>query len=328
MTVHPVKRRRSCGGLAGTKALSLLAIPINASVMQALAVEPRSLRDLRKAVGSPPQTTMRGYLRALSGTGIVERRRLNEFPGNVEYRLAGPGKELLCVVKSVSAWLATAPGEPLHLGEPGSKSAVKALVEGWSTGIVAELTIEPRTLTELASIIPAVSYPSLERRLGAMYLEGLIEPLPTQGRGTPYAISDWLRRAVAPLVSAARWEHAVLQGQAPNIASGDVETAFRLALPLLRMPLQQRGSCRLGVQVDSAKGRRSVEVIATVAGGDVRVGDLRRPTSADSWLFGDVAGWLSAVIEGGISSLTAGKNAALARSIAEGLHSFGMVNSH
>ena len=51
--------------------------------------------DLRRAAGSPPQTTMRNQLRMLTRIGIVERCQQAEFPRAVDYQLGKPGHELL-----------------------------------------------------------------------------------------------------------------------------------------------------------------------------------------------------------------------------------------
>ena len=68
--------------------MSLLSLPLHVHVLRALEEEPLALIDLRRAVGSPPQTTMRGHLRSLTEAGILERRRESDFPGSVDYELA------------------------------------------------------------------------------------------------------------------------------------------------------------------------------------------------------------------------------------------------
>ncbi|HEY3491357.1 MAG TPA: hypothetical protein VGK43_00295, partial [Solirubrobacterales bacterium] len=63
----------------------MLAAPLNVEILKALESEPRNLLDLRQAVGSPPQSTMRVYTRTLAEIGVLERRRRNEFPATAEY---------------------------------------------------------------------------------------------------------------------------------------------------------------------------------------------------------------------------------------------------
>ena len=57
---------------AGGQALSVLAVPLNLQVLQALAARPMRLAELRKATGLPAQTTLRGHLASLSDIGLLE----------------------------------------------------------------------------------------------------------------------------------------------------------------------------------------------------------------------------------------------------------------
>jgi DNA-binding HxlR family transcriptional regulator len=320
LTVAQVKQRGGSAVRTGAQALSLLAVPINAAVLQALAEEPKSLFDLRREVDSPPQTTMRGYMRALTRTGVVEKRRRNDFPGDVEYRLAAGGHELLVVADVLAAWLATFPQTPTPLGSGAARSAIKAVVEGWSTSMVRALAARPLSLTELDSVIASVSYPSLERRLGAMRHEDLVEPLASQGRGTPYAVSEWLRRATAPLVAAARWEVLRLGDDSPPPTERDAETVFLLALPLLSLPAGLSGSCRLGVRISEDTTGATAGVVASVRAGKVDTCDTTLGRSADGWALGTIGAWFSAALERDSSRLEIGGDVKLVREVVGALH--------
>src|SRR4051794_1396689 len=157
---------------AGGLALSLLATSLNVHILRTLEQEPMSLLVLRQAVGSPPQSTMRLYSRTLNDLGIIDRQHQATFPGSVEYRITQAGQDLLGVAKILDGWLSLGPRGPIDLGSTASKSATKALVEGWSTNIVRAIASRPLSLTELNKVIPKISYPSLERRLGSMRLAG------------------------------------------------------------------------------------------------------------------------------------------------------------
>jgi DNA-binding HxlR family transcriptional regulator len=149
---------------------------------------------------------MRTYLRSLVKAGVVEKRRWGGFPGTVDYRLTPAGRDLLGVAEAFAAWLSTSPQGPRDLGTAAAKRATKALIDGWATGMVWALASRPRSLTELDNAIAQFSYPALERRLSSMRRFGLVRPLPSDGRSTPFELSDWLRIATAPLDAAARWE--------------------------------------------------------------------------------------------------------------------------
>lgn len=321
MTVAQVKPGAENGARAGTQVLRLLSTPLNVHVLQALAEGPRSLIDLRREVGSPPQTTMRGHLRTLAETGVVVRRRQSDFPGSLDFELTLVGQELWMVAQVLEGWLRTAPEGPLPLGSSAAKSAIKALVEGWGTSMVRALAARPLSLTELDGLINDLSYPSLERRLGAMRLAGQIVPTPSQGRGTPYAVTDWLRRAIGPLGAAARWERAHAAERTAPIRRLDAKAAFLLAVPLLNLSREVSGACRLVVEVDSTNGERQAGVLVEVREGRIAscVADVRG--HADAWASGSVAAWLQAVIEDSAPArLKLGGDCQLARALLDGLH--------
>ena len=91
------------------------------------------------------------------------------------------------------------------------------------------------SLTELDGLIGALSYPSLERRLVAMRLAGLVEPVADAAKGIPYAVTGWLRQGVAPLAVAIRWERCYLPDDTEPIKRIDAETGLLLSAPMLRL---------------------------------------------------------------------------------------------
>lgn len=305
---------------AGTHALSLLATPLNVIVLQALAEGPRSLVELRREAGTPPQTTMRGHLRALTELKVITRRRQNDFPGSLDFELGPPGRDLATVAEVVRAWLSVAPDGPVPLGSIAAKSAIKALVEGWATSMLRALAAQPLSLTELDSLIAGISYPSLERRLAAMRVAGQVEAMSGRGRGTPYVVTEWLRRAVAPLAAAAHWESLHLPDQAPPINDRDSETILMLAVPLLRLEPELSGSCRLGVEMGGGERHRLAGVMAGLENGRIVSCVSRLEGYPDAWLVGPVAGWFDAVMKLDMGRLEMGGESDIARGLVDGLH--------
>lgn len=305
---------------AGSHALSLLAAPLNVHVLTALEEESKSLVDLRRAAGSPPQTTMRGHLRKLTELGILERTQRNEFPGNLDYALGPAGRELLAVVHIVNAWLSLAPEGPVAPGSTTAKSSIKALIEGWSTSIIRALAARPLSLTELDRLITSLSYPSLERRLQAMRLAGQIEACPSRGRGTPYSVTEWLRRAIGPLAAAARWERKYLTAEAAPIGRLDIEAAFLLTVPMATLAPHLSGVCRLAVDVDSSNGHRLAGVIVDLREGRVASYTSRLQGEFDAVATGSAAAWLRAVVGREPGALEIGGDRELASALVDGLH--------
>jgi DNA-binding HxlR family transcriptional regulator len=308
------------GMRAGAHALSLLSLPLNAQVLQALSTGPKSLMDLRRVTGSPPQTTMRGHLRALTDVDILVRHRQSDFPGSVDYELGAAGRDLVGVARVLRAWLARSPEGPLELGTPAAKGTIKALADAWSSGIIRALAAKPLSLTELSSIISGLSYPSMERRLAAMRLARLIEPCPGQGRGTPYVLTDWLRLGTAPLAAGARWERRHLAERVMPVGKIDVEAAFLLAVPLLSLDADAVGVCRLAVESQSTSGEsRLAGVMVQVESGRVVSCVSRLEGRAVSWAVGSASAWLSAALERELDGLEMGGDVAFATDLVEGV---------
>ncbi len=320
MTGNTVNGSRN-GARSGAQTLVLLSAPITVSILEALSGGPRQQSELRRAADLPAQTTLRAQLKALIQIGALEKHRRNNFPGTLVCELTAPGRELLVVLEVLRRWLEKAPEGALAVGSNEAKTAIKALAEGWSTTMLRALAAAPLSLTELDSIIKALSYPSLERRLATMRLTGLVEPRPGNGRGTPYALTEWQRLGVAPLAAAARWESRNLAGQAAPIAPLDVEAAFLLAVPRLRLPADLSGSCRIAAEIANGGARRLAGVTVAVGGdGTIESTTTNLEGSTDSWAFGPPAAWLSAVIEGELEGLELGGNRDLCRALVERLH--------
>jgi DNA-binding HxlR family transcriptional regulator len=307
---------------AGAYALTLLSVPLNVQVLKALEGGPMTLNDLRRAAGSPPQTTTRKQLRTLTDLGVLERRRQTDFPGTVDYQLGRAGVELLQVAKVAEAWLGSAPSGPLELGSLSAKNSIKALVDGWTSTVVRALATAPLSLTQLSRLISTLNYPSLERRLAAMRLTGQIATSDTHaGRSRPYSATPWLRAAAAPLMAATRWEQRFAVGKATPIASIDVESTFLLALPLVRAARDLEGTARLAVELRRPDGSVAhAGVVARVERGAVVSCTSRLEGQANAWSSGTVGGWMNAAITGDVEELEIGGDCELARALIDGIH--------
>lgn len=275
---------------SGERALSLLSTPLNVHILKALKDEERGLTELTQAVGLPPATTMRAYLRTLVEVGALARQRKGGFPGGVNYGITPAGEDLLKVCEVLQRWLAEAPSGPISLGSTASKSATKALLEGWCANIVRALAARPLPLTKLDRLIPQISYPTLERRLTAMRLAGLVEARREgPGRGTPYSVTPWLRRAVAPLAAAVAWESRYL-AQA-GVDRLDVEAGFLLAVPLLALPPGITAVCRLAIELEPAADPNSAGVTLEMEESRVVSCVTRFDGEVDAWISGTPVDW-------------------------------------
>jgi DNA-binding HxlR family transcriptional regulator len=305
---------------AGAQALTLLSAPLNVDVLTALEQGPHSLIDLRRAIGAPPQTTMRGQLRTLTQLGVLEPNRRAGFPGAVDYELARPGHELLEVARILWAWLAAAPDGPVQPGSVAAKSAIKALVEGWSSAIIRALAARPLSLTDLSRVITSVSYPSLERRLTAMRLSGQIEKLDVKGSKRPYSVTSWLRRSVGPLAAATQWERRAVPERTNPFGRFDAEAVFLLSTPLVSLDEEFSGSGRLAVEFGSGDLTQFSGVMVEIEKGRAVSCVSRLEGSPDVWAVGSPSAWLDALIDGRFDRLELGGEYDHARTLLQGFH--------
>lgn len=277
---------------AGSSALTLIASPLKVDALRALAEQPLSLQELIRLLGFPPRSTARLHLRTLEGVGAVERSADRELSTPGDYKLAPPGEKLLDLVDVVQAWLDRSPAGSIQLGSTAGKSAIKALVEGWGATVVAVLAVRPLSLTELDSLIPQANYPSLGRRLTALRQVGLLDAQPRAGRSIPFAVTEWLRRAVIPLVAAMSWEHRHLPEQTPPIRRLDIETTLLLAAPLLRLDASASGSCRVAVEVRDDDAPLPAGAVLSFQEGRAVSCVAHLEGDAEAWASGAVDGWL------------------------------------
>jgi DNA-binding HxlR family transcriptional regulator len=261
---------------------------------------------------------MRVHLQALADAKLLERRRHSGFPGPVDYELLPAGNALHDLLAVFRDWLLASPEGPIQPGSVAAKSSTKALVEGWSTAIVRALAAKSLALTELSRLITGLSYPSLERRLGAMRMAGLIERCSSPGRCTPYTATEWLRRATVPLAAAAQWERAHLPDETSPIKRIDVEAAFLLAVPLVRLPADLSGTCRLAVETSKGSDAQA-GVIIKVEQGRITSCRTRLDSRADAWAVGSALDWISAISPHEGEELELGGQGRLARAMLKGL---------
>jgi DNA-binding HxlR family transcriptional regulator len=305
---------------SGAYAIGLLSDSLDARLIVTLGEEEMPLRRLRQLVGAPAQTTLRKHLSALAAKGLVQRRRLEPFPGNQELRLSESGRALLPVAASAEAWLARCPAGAIELGTPGSRSALKALVEGWSSLMLRALAGRPLSLTQLDRLIGSLNYPSVERRVDSLRVVGLIRPCEGHGRSTPYTATRWLRTAVAPLLPAVRWERRFGGEAAGPVRERDIEAALLLGAPLICAGTKVSGRCRIAVQTDE---RGEAGALLLIEGGRVVSCSTELGGECSAAIKASIDGWITAILDGDVARLTVGGNAALGEAVATGMTTLG-----
>jgi DNA-binding HxlR family transcriptional regulator len=299
----------------------LLATPLNFMVLRALADRPLRLSELRAATGLPAQTTLRGHLSSLNEIGVATKRPAARMPYAVENELTPMGEEMLEVADLLAAWLADAPAGPISLEGGGARGVVKAFVDGWGSTIMRRLASQPMSLTELDRSILELSYPALERRLSSMRIAGLVAAVPASGGGTPYEVTDWARRGVAPFAAASNCERRHLRKRAAPVTPLDIEAAFILATPLVGLPRDASGACYLEVDAEPDQSREQVGVQVAVETGRVVACDRELGLEPSAVASGSASRWFSAVKEDTAGLLSFGGASQLSEALVTGLHS-------
>jgi DNA-binding HxlR family transcriptional regulator len=255
----------------------------------------------------------RGILRT------VLERPLEMAPGRL-YRVSPGGREVLFVGFVVERWLQSAPRGPLPFDSQDAEAAVTALAEGWSATVVHALAREPLTLAEMQAKVEGVSGSELKRHLDALRSAGQVEAFSPAMGETVYAMTEWLRAGIAPLIASARLERRnPMEGMAP-IDALDVEAGFRLSLPLVELPKELSGACRLGLNLEDDESARLTGVTARIDQGRVISCAAGLDEEACAWAAATAADWLDTVIEPDANRVRTGGDRWLSRALLDALH--------
>jgi len=309
---------------AGAHTLGLLAASLTAPILDELARGSRGLVELRRHTGSPSRTALRARVSQLCEIGAIEKRRPHPFPSVREHVLTnGRGTELRFVAATLAGWLAGAPGGSLELGGEPAREVVRALAEGWSTGILRIVAERPATLAELDAAVDGLDLASLEQRVRALREAGLLEAGgedSRSGRSGSYRVTEWLREATAPLVTAIRWERKHLTPATRPVGPVDAETGLLLAAPLLRLPAEISGGCRLGVEFGEGRERRLAGVTVEIERGRVVSCEPRLDGEPAASVSGPAAAWQRVAIEARPDRLELAGDTRLARALLDCLN--------
>jgi len=246
-----------------------------------------------------------------------------EHPVEVEpgraFRVSSSGREALFVAFVVERWLQSAPHGPVPFDGPEAEGTVAALAEGWSATVVHMLAREPMTLAELDAAIEGLGRRAVGRHLEAMQRAGQIEALAESDEAI-YALTDWARAGIAPLIASARLERRnPMEGMAP-IDALDVDAGFRLSLPLLTLPRELSGVCRLGLNLDEDERSAMTGVTARIEEGRVVSCHDGLDIEANAWAAATAADWLDTVIEPDAKRVRTGGDRWLSGALLDSLH--------
>lgn len=247
---------------------------------------------------------------------LLEGDRVSD--SEATYRTTAKGEQAFYVGSVLQRWLGNHPGRPLKVG-PQSGETLASLICCWSATVTHALAREPLTLAELdRAVLPIENRETVEEHVEAMERAGHARALPGNGE-TRYALTDWMREGIAPLAAAARME---VRYPEPDVAPPDVldvEAIFQLALPLLRLPPDLRGSCRLGVQIPGGPPLMAGATAEIDKGSVVRSSTLLEE-DPETWATGTPLDWLDTLIDPGAARIKADGDTRLTDALLKSLH--------
>ncbi len=227
------------------------------------------------------------------------------------------GREFVSVSAVLEGWLKARPGGPPRAEEECGET-VATLLAGWSANVTHALAAGPLTVTEACEAVPTLEDELVATYIAKMERTGLLRALDSVDGETHYEPTEWLRLSIAPLAAAARMELRHPPGDTAPIALADIEAAFRLALPLLRLPRRVSGSCALLVELDEEVAGGPAALTARVEGGRVVAVEPSLAEDAEARAAAPASEWLDAVIDGARTIEMSGERR-LARYLVEGL---------
>jgi DNA-binding HxlR family transcriptional regulator len=250
-------------------------------------------------------------------TGPAIRPRSGLIGPHTQMRTSSKGEEFLFVAFAIERWLRSCPDGPLELGLRGAR-ALAPLVCCWSATVTHALAPEPLTLAELDRAVSVLDTDTVAEHVEAMERSSQVKALPGRGE-TRYALTEWGREAIAPIVAAVRYERRYPEDDVLPPDVFDVEAAFQMALPQLRLPPYLRGTCRLGVQIPGEE--------ALIAGATVQVergcvlsSSALLDEEPETWATGSPLDWCETVIDPSAERIESGGDTELTGILLNALH--------
>jgi hypothetical protein len=236
------------------------------------------------------------------------------------YEITPDGREALFVAFIAERWIQSSPRGPVPFDSREGELAIAALAEGWNSTAIHALAREPLSFDELHRTTEGIGRGALKLRLEAMLAAGQVESLADGEGGEIFALTDWLRSGIAPLIAAARLERRRPTAGTSPIDPLDVDAGFRLSLPLIEMPKELTGTCRLALNTKDDETPGLTGVTAQIEEGRVISCEPGITQKADAWAAASAGDWLDTVIEPQTKRVRTGGDRWLAAAVLTALH--------
>jgi DNA-binding HxlR family transcriptional regulator len=286
-------------GASTSDVLRLLSAGATGAILMALGEGPLRTKGLTERVpGYAPRTIYR-YAGKLAELEVVDREEEPGVPSKVVHTLSDPcGSELYELVnRFADASMTRLPDGRI---DAHAWAALGLLADLWETGMVEELSCDPRSPTELARGPHGLSYHQVNRRAGLFKTAGLLCEWQGPGRRRCYALTEKTRKAMGLVVGIARWRHHhVVAGDEQGMTVTEMATALKAALPLVKLEGRSGKCLKLYVLGEDKEGGSDGEILWGEVEGDGTLHSCSEPTdSEDAWGRGEVSTWIPAILDG------------------------------
>lgn len=285
-------------GASTADVLRLLSAGATGAILMALGEGPLRTKELTERVpGYAPRTIYR-YAGKLAELEIVEREEELGVPSKVVHTLTDKcGAELHELVnRFADASMTRLPDGRI---DAHAWAALGLLADLWETGMVEDLSCDPRSPTELARGTHGLSYHQVNRRAGLFKTAGLLREWQGPGRRRCYELTEKTRKTMGLIAGLARWRHHhVVAEDEEGMTVEEMATALKTALPLVRLGGHAGKSMKLSVLREDAPGGSEGEIIWAEVEEDGVLHSCSPPAeSEDAWARGKIATWIPAILD-------------------------------
>jgi DNA-binding HxlR family transcriptional regulator len=296
---RPAQEGDACvAGASTADVLRLLSAGATGAILMALGEGPLRTKELTERVpGYAPRTIYR-YAGKLAELEIVEREEEPGVPSKVVHTLTDEcGAELYELVNRFAD--ASMTRLPDGRVDAHAWAALGLLADLWETGMVEELSCDPRSPTELARGPHGLSYHQVNRRAGLFKTAGLLCEWQGPGRRRCYALTEKTRKTMGLIVGIARWRHHhVVAEDEEGMTVDEMATTLKTALPLAKVEGHARKSLKLCVlSEDGSKGSEGEIVWAEVEEDGTLHTCSPLADAEDAWARGKIAAWIPAILD-------------------------------
>lgn len=296
---HPADEDGACvAGASTADVLRLLSAGATGAILMALGEGPLRTKELTERVpGYAPRTIYR-YAGKLAELEVVEREEEPGVPSKVVHTLTDEcGAELYELVnRFADASMTRLPDGRI---DAHAWAALGLLADLWETGMVEDLSCDPRSPTELARGPHGLSYHQVNRRAGLFKTAGLLCEWQGPGRRRCYALTEKTRKTMGLIVGIARWRHHhVVAEDEEGMTVEEMATSLKTALPLVELEGHAGKCLKLCVLHEDEPRGSDGEIVWAEVEGDGTLHTCSPPTdSEDAWARGKIAKWIPAILD-------------------------------